>query len=419
VSMDDPTKNLGYSESMKTIHESMQRALDPMYDINKSLSSMTLASGIANAIAPMKAFNERIETLSKPYGEFEKIIGSILDPMKSWNEQRETLLNPYKGFDTVSSRWEELTKSSALLDVMKPASTYWEEFTKSSALLDVMKPASTYWEEFTKSSALLDVMKPTSSHWEELTKSFRFLQDNLNFKELSSFQKQSELFSSSMSSYNAIGAAISAGYFENIVPKNINSIISGILDKEDKYQKIMESFSTVEEDDETAFLEELQVMHGEILAAVNSQALKMEEQLGIIHARIAALKNPLLLILFLYIVLPLLLNAFYDIAIKPMMNMIDSPRHQQSIIKKEVIRTTKSFFKDTKLRANYRIVTVNVLNVRKSKSKASKTIAFTFFGEVVEIVRKERNWCLIRRYDQESETYIQGWVLTRYLAQIR
>ncbi len=34
-------------------------------------------------------------------------------------------------------------------------------------------------------------------------------------------------------------------------------------------------------------------------------------------------------------------------------------------------------------------------------------------------VEWERNWCLIKRYDKESETYIQGWVSTRYLAQIR
>lgn len=384
----DPAKNLLDSlDPMKQMNEEMKRILDPMYDINKSLGLMTSANdSIANAFAPMKAFNEQISALTIPYGAFDKTIGNMFEPMKKWNEQMETMLNPYKGFDKYFDAW-------------KPVSSHWEEFSKSFAFLDVMKPASTYREE--------------------LTKSFTFLQDNLNFKELSSLQKQSELFASSMSSYKAMEAAFSAGYLESIVPKNLNSIISGILGQESEYQKMLESFSTIEQDDESVFLEELQVMKDEILSAVNSQTLRMEEQLSVIQARITALNNPLLLVLFSYIILPLLLNAFYDYAIKPMLNMTDSPKQQQIIIKKEVIRTTKSFFEDPQLRMNYRIVTASVLNVRKSKSKSSKTIAYTSFGEVVEIVRKERNWCLIRQYDRESETSIQGWVLTRYLGRIR
>lgn len=364
----DPAKSLLDSlDPMKQMNEEMKRLLGPMYDINKSLGSMiSVNDSIANAFTPMKAFNEQIGALTIPYGAFDKTIGNMFEPMKKWNEQMETMLNPYKGFDKYFDAW-----------------------------------------------------KPVSSHWEELTKSFTFLQDNLNFKELSSFQKQSELFASSMSSYKAMEAVFSTGYLESIVPKNLNSIISGILGKEAEYQKMLESFSTIEQDDESVFLKELQVMKDEILSAINSQTLRMEDQLSVIQARITALNNPLLLVLFSYIILPLLLNAFYDYAIKPMLNMIDSPKQQQIIIKKEVIRTTKSFFEDPQLRTNYRIVTANVLNVRKSKSKSSKTIAYTSFGEVVEIVRKEKNWCLIRQYDRESETYIQGWVHTRYLGQIR
>ncbi|MDD5052106.1 MAG: hypothetical protein PHO27_05160 [Sulfuricurvum sp.] len=392
MSLYDPAKSLLDSlDPMKQMNEEMKRLLDPMYDINKSLGSMiSVNDSIANAFAPMKAFNEQISALTIPYGAFDKTIGNMFEPMKKWNEQMETMLNPYKGFDKYFDAW---------------------------------KPVSSHWEELAKSCTFLDVIKPVSTHWEELTKSFTFLQDNFNLKELSSFQKQSELFASSISSYKAIGAAFSAGYIESIIPKNLNSIVSSIIEREAEYQKILESFSTIEQDDESAFLEELQVMKDEILTSINSNTARVEEQIEAIYLRIMSTENSIFRAFFMSFIFPiiigLLTTVIYDYKLKPMLAAIENPKQQQIAIKKEVVRNVKFYLDDPQQRAKYRIVSTNVLNVRLSNSKASRTIAFTFFGEVVEIVRKERNWCLIRRYDPESETYIQGWVFTRYLGRIR
>lgn len=368
----DPAKSILDSlDPMKKINEDMKRMLNPMYDLNKSFASMTsVGDSIAYAMAPMKEFNERIESITNPLGAYEKMMANMLDPMKKWNEQMEAMLNPYKGFEKY-----------------------------------------------------FDAFKPASSRLEEITKSFAYIKDSFINNDLSSLQKQSELFASSMSSYKAMEAVFSTGYLESIVPKNLNSIVSSILEKEAEYQKTMESFSTVEEDDKSAFLEELQIMKDEILASINSNTARVEEQIEAIYLRILSTENSIFRTFFMSFIFPiiigLLTTAIYDYRVKPLLAAIENPKQQQVAIKKEVVRNVKFYLDDPQQRARYRIVSTNVLNVRVGKSKASRTIAFTFFGDIVEIVRKEKNWCLIRRYEQESETYIQGWVFTRYLGPIR
>jgi hypothetical protein len=344
-----------------------------MYDINKSLSSITsIGDSLANTFAPMKAFNERMESIANPFGAYEKMMGYIADPMK---KLMETMMSPS-------------------LDIYKQINA----FQSTSSLY--------------------------SKHLQEITKSASYLQNSIDsFVGISSLQKQAELFASSISSYKTIGEAMSSGILGNILPTNLNSIVSGILEKEAEYINIIGSQAVIAEVDSTLLLQELQNMKDEILASINSKTAKIEDQLEAIYSHIISMKNPILIAFFVSFIFPILMNilssTIYDYKIKPILAAIENPKQQQVIIKKEVVRNVKFYLEDPQQRAKYRIVTTNVLNVRVGKSKASRIIAFTFFGEIVEIIRKEKNWCLIRRYESESETYIQGWVFTRYLEQIR
>ncbi|MDD4884864.1 SH3 domain-containing protein, partial [Sulfuricurvum sp.] len=169
-------------------------------------------------------------------------------------------------------------------------------------------------------------------------------------------------------------------------------------------------------------IEELQVVKDEILEAVNSKTVRMEEQLEAIYSRIMSTSDSTFRAFFISFILPiiigLLTSIIYDYRIKPFLAAIENS-NKQVAIKKEVTRNVKLYLTDPQQRVHYRIVTTNVLAVRNGKSKSSRKIGYTFFGDVVEVVRKERNWCLIRRYNRENETFIQGWVFTRYLERIR
>lgn len=366
----DPAKSLLDSlDPMKQMNEEMKRLWDPMYDINKALQPMhSFSESIASMLNPLQNFNERMEAMLNPMSAWEKSLQHLYDPMKKWNDQMESMLNPYKGFEKY-------------FDAFKPASTYWDEISNLSSAMQ---------------SALSSVSLP-------------------------SLQNYDELFTSSMSSYKALAAAIASKNFEHLLPKNLDSIVASVIAKEAEYRQILDSY-TVAENDETALMEELQAVKDEILEAVNSKTERVEEQLEAIYSRIMSTSDSTFRAFFISFIFPiiigLLTSIIYDYRIKPLIAAVENS-NQQVAIKKEVVRNVKFYLTDPQQRVHYRIVTTNVLTVRNGKSKSSRKIGYTFFGEVVEIVRKDKNWCLIRRYDRESETSIQGWVLTRYLGRIR
>lgn len=366
----DPAKSLLDSlDPMKQMNEDMKRLLDPMYDINKALQPMhSFSESISSMLNPLQSFNERMEAMLNPMSAWEKSLQHLYDPMKKWNDQMEAMLNPYKGFDKY-------------FDAFKPAWTYWNDIYNSS-------------------SAIQNAISAVSR---------------------ASLQNYDELFSSSMSSYKTLAAAIAGKNFEHFLPKNLDSIVASVIANEAEYRRILDSY-TATENDETALQEELQAVKDEILEAVNSKTARIEEQLEAIYTRIMSTGDSTFRAFFISFIFPiiigLLTSIIYDYRIKPLIAAIENS-NQQVVIKKEVVRNVKFYLTDPQQRVHYRIVTTNVLTVRNGKSKSSRKIGYTFFGEVVEIVRKERNWCLIRRYDRESETSIQGWVLTRYLGRIR
>ena len=66
----------------------------------------------------------------------------------------------------------------------------------------------------------------------------------------------------------------------------------------------------------------------------------------------------------------------------------------------------------------YRLVTTDCLNVREQNTIKSRVVGKLYFGQVVCIVRKNKNWTLIERYDSETDVYIKGWVFTRYISRL-
>ena len=370
-------------DPMKKMNEDMQRILDPMYDINKTLNPMMSITERATdalnsmqyVLDPMKEFNDRMEAISNPFSEYEKMMEYTLDPMKKINEQMEVILNPFPNIGKKISSFESIS--------------------------------SRYAQQIA-----------------DATSSAAYLQKSIDsLSGISSLQRQAELFATSMESYRKVEEALSAQVIQKIVPAQLNTVLSDIMEKEAIYRQTMSSVSIASDNDEAMLLQELQNIKDEITHSLDTHAANIEIQLEDIYSRISAMNNPLLLAFFVSFIFPIIMNimssAIYDFKIKPELTSLTSPKQQQAVIKKEVTKNIKLFLSDKEQKARYRIVSADVLNIRSSKSTKSRLIAFTFFGEVVEIVRKEKNWCLIKRYDKENETYIQGWAFTRYLAQIR
>jgi hypothetical protein len=63
----------------------------------------------------------------------------------------------------------------------------------------------------------------------------------------------------------------------------------------------------------------------------------------------------------------------------------------------------------------YRFVISKQLDVKQRPAQKSQLIGRLYFGQVVKILTKRRNWTLVEYRDDENNIIINGWVFTRYI----
>ena len=73
----------------------------------------------------------------------------------------------------------------------------------------------------------------------------------------------------------------------------------------------------------------------------------------------------------------------------------------------------------TQLTNNFRIVTKDDLVVREGKKVDSRIKGKLNSKDVVQIIEKKRNWTYISYSNYEDNEYVEGWVFTKYLKQIK
>ncbi len=64
---------------------------------------------------------------------------------------------------------------------------------------------------------------------------------------------------------------------------------------------------------------------------------------------------------------------------------------------------------------DFRFVTADVLIVRAEDKQKSKIVARLYFGQVVLLIKKNKNWSSVEWKDDDGDVIIRGWVFTRYL----
>ena len=359
-------------DPMRKINEDMQRALNPMYDIQKSLdvatSSIVDTSFSHNSLTDI---NEQMKAFANPLHNFEKQLEYMYDPMKEINDQMYSMLNPFQ---------------------------------------DIQK----------QMDALYSFSIPDLSYMDTITNSAKAFQESLNAViDKPSIQERMNTLTESYNTYKKISELSSLTNLQNIA---LNTLLKSITDRENEANAYVSSIESIEVISESVLLQEITEIKESILNAKSSKDVKIEEYLFNLNEYILTQKNPRLLLLFQTVLLPIILtlisNVAYDFAIKPSLEDMNSEM-KQVMITKEIVQQVKKYIPHPQVRVKYRIVKADVLNMREGKSRSSKIISSLTFGEVVEIICKEKNWCLIKRYNAENEIYIQDWVFTRYLAPIR
>lgn len=358
--MIDISKNLLASiDPIKKMNEDMQRVLNPMHDIQESMRLATLD------------IRDTYSLYSNSAQESAKLIEAMANPLDILQKQMEVMYDPMK---------EIQRQMDSLYSLPTPDLSYMDSITNTAKV-------------FQESLNAVIGQPSIKERMNALTESYN------------TYKKISELSS-----------------LNNLQDTALNTLLKSITDRENEAKEYVSSIESIEVVSESVLLQEITEIKESILEAKSSKNVKIEEYLFNLNEYILTQKNPRLLLLFQTVLLPIILtlisNVAYDFAIKP--SLVDmNAETKQVMITKEVVQQVKEYIPNPRVRVDYRIVKADVLNVREGKSRSSKTISSLTFGEVVEIIRKEKNWCLIKRYNPEGETYIQGWVFTRYLAQIR
>ena len=372
--MIDISKDLLASiDPMRKMNEDMLRITNPMHDMQESIRLVTSNIGDTHSLYSNSAqeFAKQIEAIVNPLDSLQKQMEIMYDPMKEIQKQMDSMLNPFQ---------------------------------------DIQK----------QMDALYSFSMPDLSYMDAITNSAKSFQESLNaVMGKPSIQERMNTLTESYNTYKKISELSS---LNNLQDTALNTLLKSITDRENEAKKYVSSLESIAVVNESVLLEEITEIRESILEAKSSDNVKIEEYLFNLNEYILTQKNPRLLLLFQTVLLPIILtlisNVAYDFAIKPSLEELNAGK-KEVIIKKEVIQQVKAHIPNPNIRVDYRIVKADVLNVREGKSKSSKIISSLTFGEVVEIIRKEKNWCLIKRYNSVSETYIQGWVFTTHLAQIR
>ena len=368
----------------------------------------------------MKAFNEPLtqyrewtESRQDPLEQHRKFLKSFSDPFKDYREQIEALRDPFKEHrDFVDSFRHPLKGYRERLDrdfqerrdLMKSFSDPLKEYRQQIQALndplkeyrDVMKsfgdPFKDYREQL---KALGDPLKEFGSQLEAL---------NLD----SLFRYRAQLARSSSGILSDLEKSVR--FFENLRPELWSATAAEIVTPR---EHLASSGRFVSAD-------ELQTAVDDVFnRAIAHSDNRTDRVLHALTEEIRRIRDPLLQRILTWLVFPIIVglalsiaNAVTDFYVK---EALSDKRKLKKEIKQEVIR---SFGQSNHLQP-YRIVVAGTLNVRASAAVSSKQVATLQFGQIVQLVEKQKSWSLVRWHDEESSVVVQGWVFSRYLEKFK
>ena len=331
---------------------------DPMKEIREAIKATSYSD-------PMKEFRESLEstTLRNPIREYQEAMKAATyhDPLKEYKEAMKIA-----SFNDPMKEIREAMKATAYSDPMKEV----REAMKATAYSNPMKgirEAMNVMTSATNHSPLIELKR----NLETLSlANFSEILNPVNWPETD----QSEL---------------------NIVVKE-NSVV---IDQEsfglDEINKQLENLSLHFQKNLTTNFEEAVV---KIITEIQSQ------------------ENTTLQKLLIYIVYPFIIALSLSL-INPVTDHYIKD-YLKSDKEKRELPTTESESNSLNELSDLRIVTCQILNVREKPNSASRKIGILNLGSIIKTIRKEGNWILMKRTDQELDTDIQGWVSTRYTKKI-
>ena len=150
-------------------------------------------------------------------------------------------------------------------------------------------------------------------------------------------------------------------------------------------------------------------------------SLHFEQAIDRILAEIRTLREPYLQKILSFLIYSLIVGLFLS-AINPVTDYYIK-KSLSSGDKREIVKNVRKTLtrevSEKSLLSAFKIVTADVLIVRKLGAKKSKMIGKLYFSSVVEVLEKKRSWSLVVWHDEENQISLQGWVFSTHLKAIK
>jgi len=138
-------------------------------------------------------------------------------------------------------------------------------------------------------------------------------------------------------------------------------------------------------------------------------------------SEVKELKEPLLEKVLIQFIFPIVLclifsfvNPIADFYVKSSLS-----NDEKKVVSKVINDVALDSVTSKIMLSQFRYVTADILRVRNGKRTNSQLIGYLYFGNVVEIVEKKKNWTRVKWVDDTGKTSLEGWVFTRYLKKFK
>ena len=122
----------------------------------------------------------------------------------------------------------------------------------------------------------------------------------------------------------------------------------------------------------------------------------------------AARHNPIIAKIIIFILLPIIINIITT-------KFFTETKSKNNPLIQQIKQEVRIINNDSNILNQLRFVSSSSLNVRSGNSTKKRIIGKLYFGDVVKIVEKKKNWSLVQYRDDSDEIIIIGWVFTRYI----
>lgn len=311
-------------------------------------------------------------------------------------------------FDSIRAHLESVVRHPAIQDIQKVADQYkklWDSSNLKRSMLEIQKACESARIAL-ESSAIAKIINDVQS----MTEGYR------KFFESPAYPKLYDIIKDITCNIDV------SAYARTVDFSHIN--IANVVKEYDDISEIpivINSDGTISSQSMTLSIDDIRnVVDDVVKKHIDSKVASIEGLINSLIFKINELKEPLLKRIFIGVIIGLITALLFSFVRPQIQEAITNFSLNRRVIIKEIQKETRMNVKiDTALLKNFRFVSVKCLNMRANRNRKSTIVNMLYFGSIVRIVEKRKNWSFVEYVDAETNKAIQGWVFTRYIEKLR